>query len=167
MSTRAAITREFIAAPVLLLPWLSIVALVAIGTVCAYLWWFALTPPSYIVYQHPRFTEVPVTNAEEAEHWEITTARPGQTIYRYQEYCLRKHALGIVRRQWTGAVVYPVPDKRNVGEVGCFRRSFAERAPDVSRTTEFDFQLRIDYPDANPLRVISLEYQPMPLTVSP
>lgn len=124
-------------------------------------------PPSRVIYQHPLFTQIPVATREEAERWQITEGHPGQTVYRYQEYCLDRPALGIVRRQWVDSVVWPVSDKRNIGEVGCRQLSVAETLPPYASRTEVRFQMRIDYPGANPLRVLTVQYADIPIWIVP
>lgn len=133
----------------------------------SWLQWGPLDPPSRIVYQHPLFTLVEAKSREQATAYAVRSAQSGAWIYRYQEYCLDRPSLGIVRRQWVGDPTLPVEDKANVGRPGCFARSFREVAPDVRTTRHFSFEMRIDYPNENPLRVASLHYEPIPLTVHP
>lgn len=141
----------------------------AYGIAAAGAWYWLAGPsaPSRIVYQHPLFVSIPVVSRAQAQQWEITEGAPGQTVYRYQEYCLDRESLGIVRRQWIDGVVWPVPEKRNIGRVGCYSRSVAERLPHVAGEHDVIFQMRIDYPDENPLRMVSVDYADMPIRIVP
>lgn len=124
------------------------------------------TPPVDVTYQHPFFTEVPVVTRADAESWEIKTAQSGQTVYRYEEYCLHEAVPGTVRKQWVNGFVYALPDKRNAGHQGCFKRSFAERLPDVTKPTKMRLEMKIDY-RRNPLSVVSVDFPPVEITVLP
>ena len=113
---------------------------------------------------YPAFLRAPAHTWEDAQGLELRAARPGQTVYRYVEYCLSRASDNDIRMHWRNGVIYQIPTVKGIGEKGCFKRTFATRVPDELSGKEVEFVVRASY-SPNPLITQTVELPPYRLTI--
>lgn len=122
-------------------------------------------PPSRLIYQHSKFTSVPVTSRAQAAQFEITEAAAGATVWRYLEWCLDEVVHGDVEGAWVDGLVYR-EHKPTIGRLGCFAKSVPHTVPPAVKQDEFTWSQRILY-RRNPLTTVEVSYPSIRLTVTP
>lgn len=122
--------------------------------------------PSRLIYQAEFFTAFPVKSRAEALAHPIVEAVPGQTVYRWLEWCLDRETYGVIERFWTNGELHQLPPEATLGEVGCFQRSVAHRVPNIQTNDLYTWHQRIRYFN-NPLTTVTVIYPTITVRVSP
>lgn len=137
------------------------------GVLASYYWiYFDTAPPGRLIHQAERFTMVPVANRADAEALAITEAVPGQTVYRWVEWCLDRPVRGVIERHWTNGELHQMPPTMAVGDVGCHAKSVAHKVPSIQLADEYTWHQRVFYFN-NPLTTTSVEYPVIRVRVAP
>ena len=132
--------KDFGIRAIFMLPVYAVIAYLLHGLIAA-------NPPVEMTYVHPHFTAVPVQSREQAESYAIREVKPGQTVYRWVEYCVFDSTEGEVAVRWVGNNYgYSAPLVPTFSVVGCpIRRSIAITVPE-------------DAPAGELMQVVTLRY---------
>lgn len=144
------------------------VLVVMVGTVLGvggYWLFIDVAPPSRLIYQHHKFTSVPVETRADAETFEINEAAPGSTVYRYMEWELMEPISGRVYGKWEDGLSYR-EEKATLRQVGKFARSIPHTVPPATKRDIFVWSQRIEY-KRNPITTVVVEYPKIKLLVVP
>jgi len=129
-------------------------------------YWFYLDiqSPIRIDYHHPHFVSQEVRSPSEAERYSIETAREGQVVFRYVEYCVLVSKPGTVQKSWINGVIYQTPSIPTLAQVGCYKRSIAEIVPPLpGHMVKFNVKTTFDN---NPLRSVYITNPQLSLVVT-
>lgn len=146
--------------------WMPSLFAMPMPILAAALSWMVLFPPpapSRIVYQHPYFLSEPVDSRDEAVWHEVFAARPGDVIYRWVEYCLNEPIHGEVHQSWVGEIVYPMPVRSTVGQIGCHKRTFKMVVPSLP-PGKYAYHLSAKY-QVNFFHHAEVSYEPIELVI--
>jgi hypothetical protein len=94
-------------------------------------------PITDIQYTYPNFLSVDVDDVNDIQdHMIVGTAKPGDKVYQYIEYCVNKNYTGGVYQNYSEIVdetgnqkVYLLKNISTLSEIGCFKRSFVRIIP--------------------------------------
>jgi hypothetical protein len=101
-------------------------------------------------YVHPKLLSHPAHSPAEAKQFEIDTAKGGDIVYRYVEYCLSRDVSSDIRIHWQDGLIYQMPTVTGVGQKGCFKRAFGVLVPNELAGKEVELIVRGEYQN-NPI----------------
>lgn len=146
----------------LALPW----AILALGLPLI-AWWLLEPVPVTITYVAPMFLSRPAINRADAATAFVSEVKGGSTVFRYVSYCVSRPFEGTNRRAWVGeALVWHAPDLPTMlsRTPGCYDANIAVTVPTSSPTRSFMYRQEL-FVSLNPLRSVSIQYSPIPLTI--
>ena len=141
-----------------------LVAMAGAGIVIYWSTWDAKTALTQ-QYVHPKLLSQPAHSQLEAKQYESDTARGGDTVYRYVEYCLSREVSSDIRMHWQDGVIYQMPVVTGIGQRGCFKRSFAVLVPPELIGKDVDLIVRGEYQN-NPIVSHMVNMPPYKLRVT-
>lgn len=154
-------------------PWIWLAAFLVLTAGFSW-WWHQNTQPapSRVLYEHPALLSgfascIKVDCRALAARMEVRSVRPGETLYRYAEYCLDERRTGrVVVRYSQPSYVPPSSWGYNAAEAGCHKRFFPVQVPDaLLRDEPLTIQLAIEYEREN-LQTQVVELKPFVVKVS-
>ena len=130
-----------------IIEWVTAGLIASVLLVFANAVWF-IDSPSRVLYHHQKFVAQYVTSREQAQIYELDYIRPGQTVYRWLEYCLDREARGIVTTRWIGPNYFRHGAVRpNFGQLGCHQVSIPVLVPDDLPIGEvIELHSEVEYP---------------------
>ena len=112
-----------------------------------------VNPPVTVTYSHPLPLSIPAGNRKAADMASMQKVHPGQSFYRYTEYCLTRSVPGTVQSYLLslddGAVI-SLTSRETIGAEGCFQRSFREVVPAITPPGKYEHRIYVTY-RLNPL----------------
>lgn len=117
-----------------------------VGFAAACVYWANVPAPVKINYWHPLLVSGIVANRDAAMRREIKEIHAGGTAYVYEEYCHKEPGYhGRVKYTLTNGSSRTIKDIANIGQPGCFSRSFGAHIPNETDPGLYHLDVTLTY----------------------